>query len=169
MSCLRPVIFRTFWINCLQVQEKHSQTAPNRVVLSLTKSHCPYFIVCKDEIGSPGNPDDTGGGIRPDPAGKVDYTYQMGKFEVSEDMITKFNASQSLTITKDTRGTDKPANGAAASIQGGSSLVHRGTARRFRPWVSCSLTPLPDRRPPQPILDAAVMQSASVSSTECSS
>ena len=58
-------------------------------------------------IGNPGNADDATGD--PNPAGKVDYAYQMGKFEVSEDMITKFNASQALLITKDTRGPDKPA------------------------------------------------------------
>ncbi len=35
----------------------------------------------------------------PNPAGSVGYTYGIGKFEVSRDMITKFNASQSLQIT----------------------------------------------------------------------
>ncbi|MEQ9406888.1 MAG: SUMF1/EgtB/PvdO family nonheme iron enzyme [Fuerstiella sp.] len=77
------------------------------------------------EIGSPGNADDTTG--NPNPAGKVDYTYQMGKFEVSEDMITKFNASQSLTITKDTRGTDKPA-----------TSVSWNEAARFVNWLNTS-------------------------------
>ncbi len=77
------------------------------------------------EIGSPGNADDTTGS--PNLAGKVDYTYQMGKFEVSEDMITKFNASQSLTITKDTRGTDKPA-----------TSVSWNEAARFVNWLNTS-------------------------------
>ncbi|MFN9347542.1 MAG: SUMF1/EgtB/PvdO family nonheme iron enzyme [Planctomycetota bacterium] len=58
-------------------------------------------------IGNPGNAADTTG--KPNPAGAVGYTYGIGKFEVSEDMITKFNASQSLQITKDNRGTAKPA------------------------------------------------------------
>jgi len=58
-------------------------------------------------IGSPGNVADTTG--NPNPAGAVSYTYQMGTYEVSEDMITKFNASQSLQITKDTRGVNMPA------------------------------------------------------------
>ena len=43
------------------------------------------------EIGSPGNLDDMTGS--PGTAGAVDYTYQMGTFEVSEDMITKYNAN----------------------------------------------------------------------------
>ncbi|MCH1496668.1 MAG: hypothetical protein L7U72_15725, partial [Rubripirellula sp.] len=77
------------------------------------------------EIGSPNNADDTTG--NPNPAGKVEYTYQMGKYEVSEDMITKFNASQSLTITKDTRGDDKPA-----------TSVSWNEAARFVNWLNTS-------------------------------
>jgi formylglycine-generating enzyme len=62
-------------------------------------------------IGNPGNAADTTGA--PNPAGSVGYTYNIGKFEVSEDMITKYNSNfgtaKSLVITKDTRGTAKPA------------------------------------------------------------
>ena len=76
-------------------------------------------------IGNPGNADDTTG--NPTTAGKVDYAYQMGKFEVSEDMITKFNASQTLQITKDTRGTDKPA-----------TSVSWNEAARFVNWLNKS-------------------------------
>ena len=78
------------------------------------------------EIGSPGNADDTTGS--PTTAGKVDYTYQMGKFEVSEDMITKFNASQALTITKAIRGPNKPA-----------TKVSWNEAARFVNWLNTSL------------------------------
>ena len=77
------------------------------------------------EIGSPNNADDTTGA--PNPAGKVEYTYQMGKYEVSEDMITKFNVSQSLEITKDTRGTNKPA-----------TSVSWNEAARFVNWLNTS-------------------------------
>ena len=77
------------------------------------------------EIGSPGNADDTTGS--PNPAGSVGYTYQMGKYEVSEDMIEKFNASQSLTITKDTRGANKPA-----------TSVSWNEAARFVNWLNTS-------------------------------
>ncbi|MFM7926788.1 MAG: hypothetical protein ACKO9Q_03665 [Pirellula sp.] len=62
-------------------------------------------------IGNPGNAADTTG--IPNPAGAVAYEYGIGKFEVSEDMITKYNANfgtaNSLAITKDSRGTNKPA------------------------------------------------------------
>jgi formylglycine-generating enzyme required for sulfatase activity len=76
-------------------------------------------------IGDPGNTADFTGA--PSPAGSVGYTYGIGKFEVSEDMITKFNASQSLQITKDTRGTAKPA-----------TSVSWNEAARFVNWLNTS-------------------------------
>ena len=63
-------------------------------------------------IGDPGNADDFTGD--PNPAGKVDYIYRIGQFEISEDMIDKAN-DQSLSdgdplgITKDSRSSHKPA------------------------------------------------------------
>ncbi len=81
-------------------------------------------------IGSPGNAPDTTG--NPNPAGAVGYVYNLGKFEVSEDMITKFNASQSLTITKQTRGPNKPATG-----------VSWNEAARFVNWLNTSTGGLP--------------------------
>jgi len=80
-------------------------------------------------IGNPGNAADTTG--LPNPAGAVGYTYDIGKFEVSEDMITKYNAifgtSNSLVITKDTRGTDKPA-----------TSISWNEAARFVNWLNTS-------------------------------
>ena len=80
-------------------------------------------------IGNPGNAADTTGA--PNPAGAVGYTYDIGKFEVSEDMITKYNANfgtnNSLAITKDTRGTAKPA----------TSVSWNGAAR-FVNWLNTS-------------------------------
>jgi formylglycine-generating enzyme required for sulfatase activity len=76
-------------------------------------------------IGNPGNAADTTG--TPNPAGAVPYEYGIGKFEVSEDMITKFNASQSLQITKDTRGAAKPA-----------TSVSWNEAARFVNWLNTS-------------------------------
>jgi formylglycine-generating enzyme required for sulfatase activity len=48
-------------------------------------------------IGNPGNAADTTGS--PNPAGSVAYTYSIGKYEVSRDMITKANSAGSLGIT----------------------------------------------------------------------
>lgn len=42
-------------------------------------------------IGYPGNAADTTGA--PNPAGSVSYVYGMAKYEVSIDMITKYNAN----------------------------------------------------------------------------
>lgn len=58
-------------------------------------------------IGNPGNASDITGD--PNPAGSVSYTYRMGKFEISEQMIDKANVAGGLGITKDTRGPNKPA------------------------------------------------------------
>lgn len=76
-------------------------------------------------IGNPGNAADTTG--NPNLAGSVGYEYGIGKFEVSEDMIQKFNASQSLQITKDTRGVNKPATN-----------VSWNEAARFVNWLNTS-------------------------------
>jgi formylglycine-generating enzyme len=63
-------------------------------------------------IGQPGNPADTTGD--PNPAGSVPYFYRIGKYEIPEDAVRKANAQsaldgQSLGITLDSRGPNKPA------------------------------------------------------------
>jgi sulfatase modifying factor 1 len=76
-------------------------------------------------IGNPNNAADTTG--NPNPASAVAYEYGIGKFEVSEDMITKFNASQSLQITQDARGAAKPA-----------TSISWNEAARFVNWLNTS-------------------------------
>jgi len=82
-------------------------------------------------IGNPGNAADTTG--IPNPAGAVAYEYGIGKFEVSRDMITKFNASQSIQITLANmtsfggNGANKPATG-----------VSWNEAARFVNWLNTS-------------------------------
>lgn len=76
-------------------------------------------------IGNPGNAADSQGALHL--AGAVGYEYGMGKFEVSQDMITKFNASQPLQITHDNRGVNKPAN-----------YVSWNEAARFVNWLNTS-------------------------------
>jgi formylglycine-generating enzyme required for sulfatase activity len=58
-------------------------------------------------IGNPDNPDDTTGD--PNPVGKVEYAYRMGKYEISEDMINKANILDGLGVTHDNRGANQPA------------------------------------------------------------
>ncbi len=65
-------------------------------------------------IGDPGNAADTTGA--PNPAGRVDYTYRIGQFEVPEEAIRKANAASVLAgtplgLTLDERGPQKPATG----------------------------------------------------------
>ena len=66
-------------------------------------------------IGNPNNAADTTGS--PHPAGSVAYTYSLGKYEVSRDMITKANAVGSLGITMADmssyggNGVNRPATG----------------------------------------------------------
>ncbi len=77
-------------------------------------------------IGNPNNPDDMTS--EPVAAGGVGYNYIIGRYEVSEDMINKFNASQSLQITQDNRGANKPATN-----------VSWNESARFVNWLNTSL------------------------------
>jgi hypothetical protein len=76
-------------------------------------------------IGNPGNPPDTTGS--PNPAGSVPYSYRIGKYEISEQMIAKANALGGLGITKDARGPDKPA-----------TSISWFEAARFVNWLNTS-------------------------------
>jgi sulfatase modifying factor 1 len=58
-------------------------------------------------IGNPGNITDTAGD--PNPAGSVPYTYRIGKFEISEQMVEKANALGGLGIPLLGQGPDQPA------------------------------------------------------------
>jgi formylglycine-generating enzyme required for sulfatase activity len=66
-------------------------------------------------IGNPGNAADTTGD--PNPAGRVNYVYNIGKYEVSRGMIEKANAAGSLGITlydmssSGGNGANRPATG----------------------------------------------------------
>jgi hypothetical protein len=89
-------------------------------------------------IGNPGNAADTTGS--PNPAGAVAYEYGIGKFEVSRDMIDKYNLNfgngNSLAITLNDmegngiiggNGANKPATG-----------VSWNEAARFVNWLNTS-------------------------------
>ncbi|MEY5063292.1 MAG: hypothetical protein RLZZ112_1256 [Verrucomicrobiota bacterium] len=82
-------------------------------------------------IGNPGNAADTTGS--PNPVGSVGYVYHIGKYEISRDMISKFNASQSLQLTmadlssSGGNGVNRPATG-----------VSWNEAARFVNWLNTS-------------------------------
>ena len=82
-------------------------------------------------IGNPGNAADTDANALPLNAGAVGYTYDIGKFEVSEGMIAKYNANfgtaNGLVISTTTRGPDKPA-----------ANITWNEAARFVNWLNTS-------------------------------
>ena len=80
-------------------------------------------------IGDPGNANDSGTtGIFFTPYGGVGSTFQMGTYEVSEDMINKANAEGGLFITKDTR----------TSVNQAATSVSWNEAARFVNWLNVS-------------------------------
>lgn len=96
-------------------------------------------------IGNPGNPDDPRGNTNP--AGKVDYIYRIGKYEISEAMIDAANTEGGLGLTKDTHGPNKPATNinwleAATFVnwlntsQGHQAAYNFDTGGNFQLWSS---------------------------------
>jgi len=80
-------------------------------------------------IGNPGNAADTTGA--PNPAGAVGYTYGMAKFEISENIIAKYNANfgtaNSLKIDTANWGLNKAA-----------TYISWNEAARFVNWLNTS-------------------------------
>lgn len=82
-------------------------------------------------ISNPGNAADTTG--NPNPAGSVGYNYNIGKFEVSRDMINKANAEGNLGITLADM-TSFGGNGANRPATG----VSWNEAARYVNWLNSS-------------------------------
>jgi formylglycine-generating enzyme required for sulfatase activity len=67
------------------------------------------------QIGNPGNVADTSADINP--VGSVSYTYNIGKYEISREMIEKVNSEVNLSLTMSNmtgyggNGANKPATG----------------------------------------------------------
>lgn len=81
------------------------------------------FNIAFVNIGNPCNAADTMGD--PSPAGSVGYSFRMGIYEVSEDMVAKANSLGGLGITISSRGANKPA-----------SDVSWNEAARFVNWLN---------------------------------
>ena len=73
------------------------QTASATSLLETFGSGANAFTIEFVTIGNPGNAADTTG--IPNPVGSVAYTYNIGKFEVSRDMVNKANSEGGLGIT----------------------------------------------------------------------
>jgi formylglycine-generating enzyme len=91
------------------------QTASAQLVTENFGTGANAFTMDFVTIGNPNNAADTTGS--PNPAGSVAYTYNLGKYEVSRDMITKANVAGSLGITLQDmtnyggNGVNRPATG----------------------------------------------------------
>jgi formylglycine-generating enzyme len=91
------------------------QTASATSLLETFGSGDNAFTMEFVPIGNAGNAADTTGS--PNPAGSVAYTYNLGMYEVSRDMITKANSAGSLGITMydmsslGGNGVNRPATG----------------------------------------------------------
>jgi len=91
------------------------QTASAQLVTESFGTGDNAFTMDFVTIGNPNNAADTTG--NPNPAGSVAYTYNIGKYEISRDVINKANAAGSLGITMydmssyGGNGVNKPATG----------------------------------------------------------
>ena len=91
------------------------QTTSGQSLFETFGSGANQFTMDFVTIGNPGNAADTTGS--PNPVGSVAYTYNLGKYEVSRDMITKANTAGSLGITLQDmttfggNGVNRPATG----------------------------------------------------------
>jgi formylglycine-generating enzyme required for sulfatase activity len=107
------------------------QTASATSLLETFGSGANAFSMEFVTIGNSGNAADTTG--IPNPAGSVAYTYNLGKQEVSRDMITKANSAGSLGITLHDmtfhggNGVNRPATG-----------VSWNDAARYVNWLNTS-------------------------------
>lgn len=122
------LLFLSFDENKQRAQHMHAELKRNDSLASGGNPVQLEFV----SIGDPGNPPNTADGT-PYQAGRVDYLYGISKFEVSRDMVTKFNASQNSWITMSDMtslgGNDpqKPATG-----------VSWNDAARFVNWLNTS-------------------------------
>ena len=86
------------------------------------------FTIDFVNIGNAGNANDSGTtGLFSSPYGGVGYEFQMGTYEISEDMINKANTLGGLLISKCTRGVNQAA-----------TRVSWNEAARFVNWLNVS-------------------------------
>ena len=108
-----------------------SQIASAQLVTENFGSGANAFSMDFVTIGNPGNAADTTGA--PNPVGAVAYTYQIGKYEVSREMIEKATSAGGLGITLEDM-TSYGGNGANRPATG----VTWNEAARFVNWLNTS-------------------------------
>lgn len=118
-------------VRFLKVLMMIGATASAQSLLQTFGSGANAFLIDFVEIGNPGNAADTTG--VPNPAGSVGYVYNIGKYEVSRDMIEKANNVGGLGIDMYNmtsfggNGSNKPATG-----------ISWYEAARFVNWLNAS-------------------------------
>ena len=126
------------------------QTASATSLLETFGSGANQFSMEFVTIGNPNNAADTTG--TPNPAGSVAYIYNLGKHEVSRDMITKANAAGSLGITLydmssyGGNGVNRPATGVSwyeaatyvnwLNTSTGGTAAYKFVSGTFQLWSS---------------------------------
>jgi hypothetical protein len=105
------------------------------------------------EVGNPANAADTTGS--PNPAGSVAYTYNLGKYEISRDMVIKANTLGGLGLTLGSlavyggNGPDRPATGIGwveaakfvnwLNTSTGNQAAYKISGSTFQLWTSADL------------------------------
>ena len=122
------------------------QTASAQLVTESFGSGANAFTMDFVTIGNSNNAADTTGA--PNPAGSVAYTYNLGKYEVSRDQITKANLGISMSDMSSygANGVNKPATGitwyeAATYVNWlntnqGYQAAYKFSGRTFQLWSS---------------------------------
>ena len=126
------------------------QTALAQLVTESFGTGANAFTMEFVTIGNPGNAADTTGS--PNPAGAVSYTYNIGKYEVSRDMINKANTAGSLGITMADMisyggpGVNRPATGVSwyeaakyvnwLNTSSGGTAAYKFVGGTFQLWSS---------------------------------
>lgn len=102
---------RNLWLFALTVWLSNLSISHLKADVIMFGSGSNQFAMNFRAIGSPGNAADTTGW--PATAGAVSYAYYMSKYEVSEDMIEKYNLAygyaNNVAITYISRSPNKPA------------------------------------------------------------
>jgi len=101
-----------FWMTVATASADFFGSGENRFEIPFVVVGDPGNV--KDTTGGPNQPPNTADATTP--AGRVDYVFQIGKYEISEEVVRKANAQSELDgkplgITLDDRGPEKPATG----------------------------------------------------------
>lgn len=107
-----------YFIILLAIQSTHSQTITQNFGTGANQFSIDFIT-----IGNNGNIADTTGS--PNPAGSVSYTYQIGKYEVTRDIVNKGNILGNLGITM----ADMSAKGGNGSLRPATGISWNEAAR----------------------------------------